>query len=118
MASRWISLDWRKAPSASETINRIHRLLSDLDANSQVIIRLSETRAATSISLAQLPGKSPMVLRKDTSTLRKGAGQVLYWSRLFSMAVTISELLMDKQQVMARFVEYKEVSCLLALLHL
>ena len=109
MSQSYISLDWRQAPSTTQTIDRIHSLLTHLDANGELSIRLSESRGPMSVSLVEQDGKQ-MILRTDYRTVRKGKSQLLYFSRMYSMTCTISELLTDKQQVMARFVEYKEVS--------
>ena len=108
MTQTYVSLDWRRAPSASDSIGRIQRLLTELDANDRVRVRCSNTRGQ--VSLVERDGFPPVLLRKSTTTLRKGKSQMTYWARIISMAVTITELLMDKQQVMSRFVEYKEVS--------
>ena len=108
MTQTYVSLDWRQAPSASDSIGRIQRLLTELDANDRVRVRCSNTRGQ--VSLVERDGFPPVLLRKSTTTLRKGKTQMTYWARIISMSVTITELLMDKQQVMSRFVEYKEVS--------
>ena len=55
-------------------------------------------------------GLPPVLLRSETTSMRRCKGQAPYWPRMYSMALTIAKLLMDKQQVMARFVEYREVS--------
>ena len=108
MSQTYVSLDWRRAPSASESIGRIQRFLTEADAKGGARVRGSDSRGQ--VSLVERAGLPPVLLRAETTSMRKGKGQALYWARMFSMALTISELLMDKQQVMARFVEYKEVS--------
>ena len=108
MNQRYVSLDWRRAPSASESIGRIQRFLTESDAKGGARVRGSDSRGL--VSLVERDGLPPLLLRAETTSMRKGKGQMLYWARMFSMALTITELLMDKQQVMARFVEYKEVS--------
>ncbi len=108
MTQTYVSLDWRRAPSASESIGRIQRFLTGLDAKQGARIRGSDSRGQ--VSLVKRDGLPPILLRTEATSMRKGKGQLLYWARMFSMALTITELLMDKQQVMARFVEYKEVS--------
>ena len=108
MNQRYVSLDWRRAPSASGSIGRIQRFLTEADAKGGARVRGSDSRGQ--VSLVERDGLPPVLLRAETTSMRKGKGQALYWARMFSMALTITELLMDKQQVMARFVEYKEVS--------
>ena len=108
MTQTYLSLDWRRPPSASGSIGRVQRLLTELDANDRVRVRCSNTRGQ--VSLVERDGFPPVLLRKSTTTLRKGKSQLTYWAWMFSMALTITELLMDKQQVMSRFVEHKEVS--------
>lgn len=104
----YLSLDWRRAPSASASIGRIQRLLTEFDAKGGARVRGSDSRGQ--VSLVERDGLPPVLLRAETTFVRKGKGQMSYWARMYSMALTISELLMDKQQVMARFVEYREVS--------
>ena len=111
--SQYLSLDWRQAPTTSETVGRIQRFLTDLDATNKARIRLSDTRGKSPIGLVERDGSPPMILRTDAKTTRRAKGQVVYWARFYSMAMTICGLLMDRQQVMARFVEYKEVRSLL-----
>lgn len=108
MSSGYLTLDWRRAPSASASIGRIQRLLTEFDAKGGARIRGSDWRGQ--VSLVERDGLPPVLLRSEATSMRKGKGQAPYWPRMYSMALTIAELLMDKQQVMARFVEYKEVS--------
>ena len=108
MNQEYMSLDWRRAPSASESIGRIQRFLTEADAQGGARVRGSSARGQ--VSLVERNGSPPVLLRVGSTSMRRGKAQVLYWARMISMALTITELLMDKQQVMARFVEYKEVS--------
>ena len=53
-------------------------------------------------------GPIRVLLRADITSTRKSKGQASHLARIFSVALTITGLLMDKQQVMARFVEYHQ----------
>ena len=112
MSTQYLSLDWRNAPTASEIKDRILKLLTRLDAERQLPLRQGQTRAAHTVKLVEEigNGKSPMVLRKDVYVVRKvSQAQHKYWARFVSMATYVVSLLMQKQQVKMRFLEYKQL---------
>ncbi|KAG6988488.1 hypothetical protein G7Y79_00072g097500 [Physcia stellaris] len=103
-----LSLDWREAPTTSQIVARIERLFTELDANRAVGLRLSSTTAKGAVVLEELDGVH-LFLRKDEKITRRfNKGTVAYWKGMFELGASMADHLMSQEDVMNRFVEYKE----------
>ena len=85
-------------------------MFTELDANRAVGLRLSSTTAKGAVVLEELNGVH-LFLRKDEKLMRKfNKATESYWKGMFELGVSIANQLMSQEDIMNRFVEYKEVS--------
>ena len=64
MSANLLSLDWRSAPSATEVVDRLHKLFTEVDDHGGANLRLSQSSAKTAFSVVARNGH-PTVMRRD-----------------------------------------------------
>lgn len=106
-----MSLDWRRAPRSQEIKKRIENLLMELDTKRTAMVRLSSsTQSPAAVCMVDGSDGSQVLRRTRVQSKKDGQTQMAFWRTMYSMCVTVSGILSHRQPMMARFVEYKEVS--------
>ena len=103
---RYLSVDWRDCPPINELMLRMEHVFEPLAREHKAYIR---TKGDPKRCVFVQEGEQPMIKRLVEKTERKASASMKYWPCLWAMSVAVGKLLADNQQVMARFLEYKEV---------
>ncbi len=64
MSAEFLSLDLRASPAATEVIERLYKLFTELDAKGVVALRLGNTTGKVAISVEERESH-PIVMRRD-----------------------------------------------------
>ncbi|KAG7009733.1 hypothetical protein G7Y79_00001g000050 [Physcia stellaris] len=109
-SEEFISMDWRSAPTTSEIIERIEKLLYHLDQNGSVSLCLSNTTAKGALVYRRVDGNK-MLQRRIKQTVRRGTtpSNRDYFYQLYQQARTLMEMQLEQQALKSRFIAYKDV---------
>ncbi|KAL8731919.1 MAG: hypothetical protein Q9181_004130 [Wetmoreana brouardii] len=107
----FISLDWRESPTRNTIIDRILKLLADVDALHEGMLTLSQSNARGAIVLHEDGDGVATIRRRNNPTLRKinTAINRLYYYQLFILAKTFVGMQSQSYPLKARFIAYKDV---------
>lgn len=104
--SEHLLLDWRSSPSTTALISRLEKFLGAVDSQGKASVVHILKKAAV---LVEYQGNQ-MLLRPADSFSVHGSRDLVFWRRMYKVAVSVANLMGNSDNTMARFHQYKEAS--------
>ncbi|KAL8933315.1 MAG: hypothetical protein Q9211_005849 [Gyalolechia sp. 1 TL-2023] len=101
-----LDLNWRNGPKSTDIITDIRRFFTDIDSRPTVNLRLGYSTKADAVQLQENNGV--LMLTRQNNTSPRSTKNAQYWARFVKTATLLNNMVVDKQALKTRFIQYRE----------